>query len=255
MMQMSAEGMHEVQNSVSHQVLSGIVIPVPTTCVDGHSGALNRLGNSCEVYSHDPEAPCSVICLDALYDDSDFSSSMCCVRPESCPVEEPIVHEPGDCEDWFTFSASNEDGRGRSSHSNLAGLGPDFQEPRELRYYGVGWLHNGDHVDISSINTSQYIPRNTYWNKIVGSQAVVNLFVGEFATLIGKFVRYHTFCPETPFLPKLTFCRNDDYTDGGIYILIIDVVSAIYTVDGDFDDDLESFESTSAHLESPNPLT
>jgi hypothetical protein len=133
MMQASAGVLYEMQNGATQQAQSGDMTPAPTTCVDTDNGALNRLGNGCEAYSHDLENPYIGICFDPYYDDDDFSSSMCCVCPESCPVEDPIVHTPGDCEDWITFSASNDDGFGRSSHSNLAGLGPDFHKPRELR--------------------------------------------------------------------------------------------------------------------------
>jgi hypothetical protein len=140
--------------------------PAPTACVDSNNGALNRFGNGCEFYHYEDENPYVGICLDPYYDDEDFSSYMCCECPAECPSEPEILDT---CEDWVTFAASNDDGVGRNSHSNLAGLGPDFGKPKELRHYGVGQLMNGHHIDIVFVNTTAYVPRNTNWNQISGS--------------------------------------------------------------------------------------
>ncbi|CAK0789162.1 unnamed protein product [Prorocentrum cordatum] len=241
------------QSSRHQRAVTPVATPSPTTCVDTDNGATNRMGLSCEAYAHDPEEPFSGICFDPYYDDGDFSSHMCCACPQECPPHDQPINAV--CEDWIEFRGSNDDGEGRTSHSNLAGLGPDFHRPKELRYYGVGKLANGVSIDIVFVNTSRYTPRNTNWNKISGSQATVNLLIGEYVNIKAEFVRNHTFCPETPHLPKITFCDIDHFKDGENEILILDGVSAVFTVDDDIDFDLDLFEFNTLMSGSPVPLT
>eukprot|EP00959_Pyramimonas_sp_CCMP1952_P217451 4547524-Pyramimonas_sp.AAC.1 len=90
------------------------------------------------------------------------------------------------------------------------------------------------------VNTSAYVPANTTWNQVQsGGWAVVNLLVGERTTLKAEFVRYHTFCPEVPLVPKITICDIDRYLPGENEVYFLDGVSAIYTVDDDIDYDLK----------------
>ncbi|CAK0844969.1 unnamed protein product [Prorocentrum cordatum] len=221
-----------------------VATPSPTTCVDSAGGATNRFGKGCEAYSHDYENPFSGICFDPYYDDSDFTSgSMCCVCPEECP-DLPRIRLEDNCEDWVSFSDANTDGEnpGRSHHSNLGGLGPQFHMPNELRYYGIGRTADGSPLDVTFTNTSLYVPRNTDWNSIFGAMATVNLLTGESVTLKGEFVRNHSFCPEFPVRPKITFCDVDHFKDGENEVVLLDGISAVYTVDGDIDFDMELYE-------------
>merc|ERR1719277_1800463 len=227
--------------------------PAPTACVDTANGATNRLGNGCDIYTHDAENPFAGICLDPYYDDEDFTSGiMCCVCPEECPAEEPY-DRPVVCEDWVEFTTLDSWGV-RNPHSNLGGLGPDMDKPKELRYYGVGRLPNGVFYDLVFVNTSEYVPRNTTWNTVLGAQAIVNTLVGKTTTIKAEFVRNHTFCPLIPVLPKITFCDIDHFVDGENEILMLDGISALYTVDGDIDYALELYEHGSAFNENPVPL-
>ncbi|CAK0908567.1 unnamed protein product [Prorocentrum cordatum] len=233
-----------------------VATPSPTSCVDSAMGATNRFGKGCEVYSHDYENPFSGICFDPYYDDSDFTSaSMCCVCPEECP-DLPRIRLQDNCEDWISFSDLNSDGEtpGRSHHSNLGGMGPQFQMPNELRYYGVGQTADGSPLDITFINTTEYVPRNTNWNNILGATATVNLLVGQSVTLKGEFVRNHTFCSESPVRPKITFCDVDHFKDGENEIVLLDGISAVYTVDGDIDFDMQLYEYDTITSNSPAPL-
>ncbi|CAK0857030.1 unnamed protein product [Prorocentrum cordatum] len=274
MMQVSVDSSHEVRNmtkrptqwarSIFRRLTSkGMsapqhagATPSPTTCVDSTGGATNRFGKGCEAYSHDYENPFAGICFDPYYDDSDFTSaSMCCVCPDECP-ELPRIRLHDDCEDWISFSENNSDGEnpGRSRHSNLGGLGPQYDMPNELRFYGVGRTADGSPVDITFINTSMYVPRNTNWNNIFGATATVNLLVGQYVNLKAEFVRNHTFCPETPVRPKITFCDVDHYENGENEIVLLDGVSAVYTVDGDVEFDIELYEYDTITSNSPASL-
>ncbi|CAK0814145.1 unnamed protein product [Prorocentrum cordatum] len=223
-----------------------------TQCVDTDNGATNRFGNGCEVYTHDAESPYAGICLDPYYDDEDFTSGlMCCVCPEECPPPEQF-ERPGHCEDWIEFHTL---GSGvRNPHSNLGGLGPDVDTPKEIRYYGVGRFSNGVVYDLVLVNTSAYIPRNTAWNTIIGPQAIVNTLVGQTITLKGEFVRNHTFCPVIPESPKITFCDIDHFVDGENEIIMLDGISALYTVDGDIDYVLQLVEHGTSFTENPVPV-
>ncbi|CAK0792263.1 unnamed protein product [Prorocentrum cordatum] len=248
------EGVTGVSGGIT-SVSGGIAAPpTPAPCVDPANGATNRLGNGCEVYTHDAENPFSGICFDPYYDDDDFTSGeMCCVCPEECPAEEPY-DRPDVCEDWVEFTTLNSWGV-RNPHSNLGGLGPDLDKPKELRYYGVGRLPNGVFYDLVFTNISTYTPRNTTWNTVFGAQAIVNTLVGQTTTIKAEFVRNHTFCPLVPVRPKITFCDIDHFVDGENEILMLDGVSALYTVDGAIDYALELYELGSAFNENPVPLT
>jgi hypothetical protein len=227
--------------------------PTPAPCVDTDNGATNRLGNGCEIYTHDADNPYAGICLDPYYDDEDFTSGiMCCVCPEECPPTEAFERF-NDCEDWIEFHTL---GSGvRNPHSNLGGLGPDMATPKEIRYYGVGRFSNGVVYDLVLVNTSEYVPRNTAWNTVLGPQATVNTLIGETVTLKGEFVRNHTFCPVIPASPKITFCDIDHFVDGENEVIMLDGISAIYTVDGDIDYALELYEHGTPFNENPVPLS
>ena len=88
-----------------------------------------------------------------------------------------------------------------------------------------------------------------------GHLAVVNLLVGKSTTLKAEFVKNSTFCPEIPYVPKLTFCGIDHFVDGENEILLLDGISALYTVDGDIDFDLELYEYGAVTGDSPVSLT
>jgi hypothetical protein len=176
---------------------------------------------------------------------------MCCVCPEECPLEE-AYERPDTCEDWIEIHSI---GSGvRNPHSNLGGMSPDVYKPREIRYYSVGRLPNGVFYDLVLVNTSAYVPKDTHWNTIQGSQGIVNLLVGQTLTLKAEFVRNHTFCPEVPILPKITFCDIDHFLDGENEVLMLDGVSAVYTADGGIDFDLDFYEPGTPFDENPAPL-
>ncbi|CAK0910974.1 unnamed protein product, partial [Prorocentrum cordatum] len=221
-------------------------LSAPTTCVDTDNGATNRFGNSCAIYSYDLENPFISICLDPYYDDDDFSSSMCCECPEECPETEVVTHPRG-CEDWVDFLTDR-------AHSNLGGLGPDYTAPRELRYYGVGQLPDGVIFDLVYTNVTTYTPRSTDWNGVVGGMANINLLVGEAAVFRAEFVRNHTFCPVVPTRPKLTFCDIDHHIEGENEVIVLDGVSAVYTVEDGIEFDMEFFQYGSSTGDSPLPL-
>ncbi|CAK0801418.1 unnamed protein product [Prorocentrum cordatum] len=256
MMQTSAGLSHELSHGSAP--VRRTATPAPT-CVDSNLGATNRMGEDCSVYQHDPAEPFSGICFDPYYDDDDFTSSMCCVCPAECPalpeLPQHSLPNASECEDWVAFDPSNDDGFGRASHSNLGGLGPQHGKPKELRYYSVGKLSDGTAIDMVVTNTSSYIPRNTNWNKIENKFALINLLIGESVKLNAEFVRSHTFCPEVPVLPKITFCDLDRYEPGQKEVLVLDGISALYTVGDDIDFTLELFEHASLASGSPVPMT
>ena len=58
-------------------------------------------------------------------------------------------------------------------HSNLGGLGPDFDAPPTLAFRSVGIAHDGRAIDLVVSNLSTYTPRNT------GNNGITNGHLGE----------------------------------------------------------------------------
>lgn len=211
-------------------------------CVD--TATQNSQGNGCNIYTYDSEDPYSSKCFDPYYDDNDFTASTdCCACQEvACPAHVQLPN-PGSCEDWIEWDASVVGGR--SSYSNLGGLGPDTTKPREIMYYGAMQLSNEDYVDVVLTNLSTYAG-NPAKNTVSGKMANLHLKMGYAVNFKAEFVHGNTFCPATPILPKITFCDIDG-DSGRQEIITVYGAIAVYTTDyGNLDYNLDLYQAGSS---------
>ena len=88
-------------------------------------------------------------------------------------------------------------------YSNLGGRGPDFTYPPFLRLSNVAKLPSGGVVDLIVANSSQYTPRDSSSNGVLGGFLKMNVLAGTSVRLAFEFVETGTF--KLAYLERLQF--------------------------------------------------
>lgn len=118
------------------------------------------------------------------------------------------------------------------AYSNLGGLGPDTDKPKELRYRNIGVDHkSGSELDLVVKNDTRYQTSNPQYNGVSAGTHVgqISCDVGTDVVTTVSFVEHDTDTPVTLDLVKLTFCDVDHFSLARAEIYTVDV-DAFYIV-------------------------
>jgi hypothetical protein len=149
--------------------------------------------------------------------------------PDVSPMEDVQARQgtPEKCVEELTFHGGH-----NHAYSNLGGLGPDTDKPKELRYGNIGEDHNSKKtLDLVVKNVSQYQTSNPEYNGVTAGTNVgqISVDVGTEVETTISFVENGTDTPVALELVKLTLCDVDHWNLNRAEIYTLDV-DAFYVV-------------------------